>query len=94
MRALSIHQKECRKVLGCALYIRCALSIDKYGNLFLPDVCIFPAISVEKKIACTELQVIAENEKNVASNRNQKLNFRICMSLWQVLTPYTLDFVS
>ena len=30
---LSIHQKECRKSLGCALYIRCALSIEKYGNL-------------------------------------------------------------
>ena len=29
--ALSIHQKECRKRLGCALYIRCALSIEKYG---------------------------------------------------------------
>ena len=29
--ALSIHQKECRKCLGCALYIRCALSIEKYG---------------------------------------------------------------
>ena len=30
--ALSIHQKECRKSFGCALYIRCALSIEKYGN--------------------------------------------------------------
>ena len=30
--ALSIHQKECRKSLGCALYIRWALSIEKYGN--------------------------------------------------------------
>ena len=30
--ALSIHKKECRKSLGCALYIRCALSIEKYGN--------------------------------------------------------------
>ena len=29
--ALSIHQKECRKSLGCTLYIRCALSIEKYG---------------------------------------------------------------
>ena len=28
--ALSIHQKECRESLGCALYIRCALSIEKY----------------------------------------------------------------
>jgi hypothetical protein len=26
-----MHQKECRKSLGCALYIRCALSIEKYG---------------------------------------------------------------
>jgi hypothetical protein len=26
--ALSIHKKECRKSLGCALYIRCALSIE------------------------------------------------------------------
>jgi hypothetical protein len=25
------NQKECRKSLGCALYIRCALSIEKYG---------------------------------------------------------------
>jgi len=24
-----VHQKECRKSLGCALYIRCALSIQK-----------------------------------------------------------------
>jgi len=31
--ALSIHQKECRKSLGCALYIRCALSIEKYGTI-------------------------------------------------------------
>jgi len=30
--ALSIHQKECRKSLGCVLYIRCALSIEKCGN--------------------------------------------------------------
>jgi hypothetical protein len=35
------------KMLGCALYIRCALSIGKYGNLFLVvklirkfDVCL------------------------------------------------------
>ena len=33
--ALSIHQKECRKSLGCPLYIRCALSIEKYGSLDL-----------------------------------------------------------
>ena len=33
--ALSIHQKECRKSLGCALYIRCALSIEKYGKFTL-----------------------------------------------------------
>jgi hypothetical protein len=31
VNASSIHQKECRKSLGCALYIRCALSIEKYG---------------------------------------------------------------
>ena len=31
--ALSIHQKECRKSLRCTLYIRCALSIEKYGIL-------------------------------------------------------------
>ena len=30
-RVLSIHQKECRKSFGCALYIRRALSIEKYG---------------------------------------------------------------
>ena len=30
--ALSIRQKECRKSLGCALYIRCALYIEKYGT--------------------------------------------------------------
>ena len=39
--ALSIHQKECRKSLGCALYIRCALPTEKYGTSFLldPDNC-------------------------------------------------------
>ena len=26
-------QKECLKSLGCALYIRCALSFEKYGRL-------------------------------------------------------------
>jgi hypothetical protein len=32
--ALSIHQKECRRSLGCALYVhRCALSTGKYGTL-------------------------------------------------------------
>jgi hypothetical protein len=30
--ALSIHQKECQKGLGCSLYIRCALSIEIYGT--------------------------------------------------------------
>ena len=33
--ALSVHQKECRKSLGCALYIRCALSVEKYGNIHI-----------------------------------------------------------
>jgi hypothetical protein len=32
--ALSIHQKERRKSLGCSLYIRCTLPIEKYGNSF------------------------------------------------------------
>jgi hypothetical protein len=36
------------KKLGCALYIRCALSIEKYGTLksltFLSDIPIYTAI--------------------------------------------------
>ena len=32
--ALSIHQKECWKNLGCTLYIRCTLSIEKYGIMY------------------------------------------------------------
>jgi hypothetical protein len=32
-RYIKRNQKECRKSLGCALYIRCALYTEKYGIL-------------------------------------------------------------
>jgi hypothetical protein len=39
-------QKECQKSLGCALYIRCTLSAEKYGNKFL-----FPLSLVDKNLS-------------------------------------------
>ena len=61
---------------------------------FLVIIAILSATFLKQKIACKELQIIAENEKkkNADSNRNQKLNLRISTSLRQVLPHYPVGF--
>ena len=81
--ALSIHQKECRKSLGCALYIRCALSIEKYGNLYLFMAFRMLFTPMKRLRLCTDWQV-----QCLAKIVNETLSS--LEMVWKILTGVTV----